>query len=58
MIHVAKVIGSEVSLATFGILEDVSLKIGGKTGRNVDDKGSEQSPLFSGAVSTVIESVA
>ena len=58
MIQFARAIGLEVSLATFGMLEDVLLKIGGKTGRNVGDKGSGQSPSFSTAASTVIDSVA
>ena len=58
MIQFASAFGLEVSLATFGMLEDVFLKIGGKTGRNVGDKGSGQSPLFSRAGSTVVESVA
>ena len=58
MIQFAGRIGLEVSLATFGKLEDVLLKIGGKTGRNVDDKGSGQSPSLSRAGSTVMESVA
>ena len=57
MIHFARVIGSEVSLATFGMFEDVLVKIGEKIGRNVGDKGSGQSTLFSSAGSTVIESV-
>ena len=38
MIQFARVIGLEVSLTTFGMLEDVLLKIGGKTGRNVGEK--------------------
>ena len=54
MIQFARAIGFEVSLATFGILEVVLLKIGEKTGRNVGDKGSGQSPSFSRAGSTVI----
>ena len=58
MIEVARAISLEVSLATFGIFEDKLLKIGGKTGRNVGDKGSGQSFSFSGAGSTVMESVA
>ena len=33
MIKFARVIGLEVSLATFGMLEDVLLKIGGMTGK-------------------------
>ena len=40
------------------MLEDVLLKNGGKAGRNVGDKGSGQSPSFSRAGSTVMESVA
>ena len=40
------------------MLEDVFLKNGGKTGRNVGDKGGGQSPSFSRAGSTVVESVA
>ena len=54
----AKAIGLEVSLATFGMLEDVLLKIGKKSGKVVGDKGNGQSPLFSRKRSTVIESVA
>ena len=57
MIQFARAIGLEVSLAAFGMLEDVLLKIGGKAGRNVGDKGSGQSGLFSRARSTVVESV-
>ena len=41
MIQFARAIGLEVSLATFGMLEDVLLKIGGKTGRNVIEKEVE-----------------
>ena len=48
MIHIDRAIGSEISLATFGMLEDVLLKIGGKTGRNLGDKGSGQSLLSVG----------
>ena len=40
------------------MLEDVLLNIGGKTGKNVGDKGSGQSPSFSSAGYTVMESVA
>ena len=58
MIQFAKAIGLEVSLATFGMLEDVFLKIGGKTGRNVGEKGSGQSVSLSRSGSTVMESVA
>ena len=54
----ARAVGLEVSLATFVMLEDVLLKVGGKTGRNVGDKGSGHSPSFSRAGSTVVESVA
>ena len=58
MIQFARVIGLEVLMATFGILEDVLLKIGGKAGRNVNDKGSGQSASLKKAGSTVMESVA
>ena len=58
MIQFAKAVGLEVSLATFGMLEDVLLKIGGKTGRNVGEKGSEQSASRIRSGSTVMESVA
>ena len=58
MIQFARVIEFEVSLATFGMLEDVLLKIGGKTGRNVGEKGSGQSVSLSRSRSTVMESVA
>ena len=58
LIQFARAIGLEVLLATFGMLEYVLLKIGGKTGRNVGDKGSGQSPSLSRAGSTVMESVA
>ena len=58
MIQFARAIGLEVSLATFGMLEDVPLKIGGKTGRNVGEKGSGQSVSLSRSGSTVMESVA
>ena len=40
------------------MLEDVLLKIGGWTGRNVGEKGSEQSALRRRSGSTVMESVA
>ena len=43
MIQFARAIGLEVSLATFGMLEDVLLKMGGKNGRNVGEKVSGQS---------------
>ena len=55
MIQFARAIGLE---ATFGMLEDVFLKIGGKTGRNVGEKGSGQSVSLSRSGSTVMESVA
>ena len=58
MIKFARAVGLEVSLATFGMLEDVLLKIGGKTGRNVGEKGSGQSASLSRSGSTVMESVA
>ena len=58
MIQFATAVGLEVSLATFGMLEDVLLKIGAKTGWNVGEKGSGQSVSFSRSGSTVIESVA
>ena len=58
MIQFAKAVGLEVSLATFGMLEDVLLKIGGKTWRNVGEKGSEQSASRGRSGSTVMESVA
>ena len=58
MLQFASAVGLEVSLATFGMLEDVLLKIGGKTGRNVGEKGIGQSVLFSRSGSTVMESVA
>ena len=57
-IQFARAVGLEVSLATFGMLEDVLLKIGGKTGRNVGEKGSVQSASRSRSGSTVMESVA
>ena len=58
MIQFARAVGLEVSLATFGMLEDVLLKIGGKTGRNVGERGSGQSVSHSRSGSTVMESVA
>ena len=58
MIQFARAIGLEVSLATFGMLGDVLLKIGGKTGRNVGEKGSGQSVSLSRSRSTVMESAA
>ena len=38
MIQFARAVGLEVSLANFGMLEDVLLKNGGKTGRNVGER--------------------
>ena len=58
MIQFARAIGLEVSFATFGMLEDVLLKIGRKTGRNVGEKGSGRSVSLSRSGSTVMESVA
>ena len=58
MIQFARAIGLEVFLATFGLLEDVLLKIGGRTGRNVGEKGSGKSVSLSTSGSTVMESVA
>ena len=58
MIQFAKTVGLEVSSATFGMLEDVLLKIGEKTGRNVGEKGSGRSVSLSRSGSTVMESVA
>ena len=58
MTQFARAVGLEVSLATFGMFEDVLLKIGGKTGRNVGEKGSGQSAPLSRSGSTVMESVA
>ena len=58
LIQFARAVALEVLLATFGRLEDVLLKIGGKTGRNVGDKDGGQSPSFIRARSTVVESVA
>ena len=58
MIQFARAIGLKVSSATFGMMEDVLLKIGGKTGRNVGEKGSGQSASLSRSDSTVMEGVA
>ena len=57
MIQFARAIGLEVSVATFGMLEDKFLKIGRKTGRNVGEKGSGRSVSLSRSGSTVMESV-
>ena len=58
MIQFARAVGLEVSLATFGMLEDVLLKIGGKSGRSVGEKGSGQSASIGMSGSTVMDSVA
>ena len=58
MIQFARATGLEVSLATFGMLEDVFLKIGRKTGMNVGEKGSGRSVSLSRSGSTGMESVA
>ena len=58
MIQFARAIRSEVSSATFGMLEGVLLKIGKKTGRNVGEMGSGRSVSLSRSCSTVMESVA
>ena len=58
MIQFARAVGLEVSLATFGMLEDVLLKIGGKTGRNVGERGSGPSVSLSRPGSFVMDSVA
>ena len=58
MIQFARAVGLENSLATFGMLEDVLLKIGGKSGRSVGEKGSGQSASLGRSGSTVMDSVA
>ena len=58
MIQFARAVGLEVFMATFGMLEDMLLKIGGKAGRNVGEKGSGRSVSLSRSGSTVMESVA
>ena len=58
MIQIVTAIGLENSLDNFEMLEDVMLKVGGKTGKSGGDKGSGHSPLFSKAGSSVVESVA
>ena len=58
MIQFARAIGLEVSLATFGMLEDVLLKIGGKTGRSNGERGSGHSASLGRSGSTVVESMA
>ena len=57
MIQFAGAIGLEVSLATFGMLEDVLLKIGRKTERSVREKGSGKSVSLGRSGSTIMESV-
>ena len=57
MIQFDRAVGLEVPLATFGMLEDLLLEIGGKTGRNVGDKGSGQFHSFSSTGSTFMDSV-
>ena len=58
MIQIARANGLEVFLATIGMLEDVLLKIGGKTGRGVVERGSGQSASLGRSGSTVVESMA
>ena len=58
MIQFARAIGLEGSLATFGMLEDVLLKSGRRSERNVCEKGSGKSVSPSRSGSTVMESVA
>ena len=60
VIQFARAIGLEVSLATFGMLEDLLLKINSKVGRGGGgcEGVSLQSPSRSKAGSTVAESVA
>ena len=58
MIQFARAVDLEVSLANFGMLEDVFLKIGGTSGRSVGEKGGGRSVSLSGSGSTVMESVA
>ena len=55
-IQFARAIGLEVSLATFGMLEDVLFKIGGKAVKNFGYKVSGQTASSTKAGSTVIES--
>ena len=58
MIQFAIAVGLEVSLATFGMLEVVLLKNGGKSGRSVGEKGSGQPASLGRSGSTIMESVA
>ena len=57
-IQFTKAVGLKFSLATFGMLEDMLLKISGKTRKSGGDRSSVQSHLFSGSGSTFFESVA
>ena len=57
MIQFARASGLEVSLATFGIIENVLLKIGGKTRKSAGDEVSRHSPLFEKERSTFVEIV-
>ena len=58
MIQFARAVSLEVSWATFGMLEDVLLKIGEKSGRSVGEKGSGQSASLGRSGPTVMKSVA
>ena len=58
MIQFARAIGLEVSLATLGMLEQVLLKTGRKTGRSIGERGSGQSASLGRSGSTVVESIA
>ena len=58
MIQFDRAVGLEVSLAIFGLLEYVLLKIGRKTEKNVGEKGSGKSVSLSRSGSTIMESVA
>ena len=60
MIQFVRVIGLEVFLATFGMLEDLLMKTISKNGRTggASENISMQSPFLSRAVSTIAESVA
>ena len=54
MIQFAGAVGLEFSSATFGMLEDLLLKIGKKTGRNVGEKRSGRSVSLNRSGSTVM----
>ena len=58
MIQFARAVDLEVSLATCGMLEVLLLKIGGKSGRSVGEKGSGQFASLGRSGSTVMDSVA